>query len=136
MNYIEQIIHEKIINIHTAFVGKVISITGSAAQVKPLTYSKNMLGNLKEQSPVSAIFPQNVKTRRKKITYRISDYETETITVIVPAELEVGDIVYCGIAERDITSETMSGKIIEPTRHHDINDTVILAVLSTREEAE
>lgn len=129
MNFTEQIINEKIINLHTAFLGKVISINNKTARVVPLTYSKNISGVLKEQTPVSARIPQNIKVKRKDIMYRVSDNTSETTTVIVPDELVVGDIVFCGVSERDITSENIMGKTIEPTRHHDINDAVVLVVL-------
>ena len=129
MNFTEQLINEKIINLHTAFIGKVIGVNDNTARVVPLTYSKNIGGTLKEQTPVSARIPQNIKVKRKDITYRVSDNTSETTTVIVPDELVVGDIVFCGVSERDITSENIMGKTIEPTRHHDINDSVVLAVL-------
>jgi len=129
MNFTEQLINEKIINLHTAFIGKVIGINNNTARVVPLTYSKNISGTLKEQTPVSALIPQNVKVKHEDITYRFSENTSETTTVIVPDELVVGDIVFCGVSERDITSENITGKIIEPTRHHDINDAVVLAVL-------
>ena len=129
MNFTEQLINEKIINLHTAFIGKVIGVNDNTARIVPLTYSKNIGGTLKEQTPVSARIPQNIKVKRKDITYRVSDNTSETTTVIVPDELVVGDIVFCGVSERDITSENIIGKTIEPTRHHDINDSVVLAVL-------
>lgn len=129
MNFTEQLINEKIINLHTAFIGKVIGVNDNTARVVPLTYSKNISGVLKEQTPVSARIPQNIKVKRKDIMCRVSDNTSETTTVIVPDELVVGDIVFCGVSERDITSENIMGKTIEPTRHHDINDAVVLAVL-------
>ena len=51
------------------------------------------------------------------------------MTVIVPAAVTDGDIVYCGVSERDITAENLGGKTAKPTRPHDINDSVILAVI-------
>lgn len=128
MNFTEKLIDGKIINIHTAFIGKVITINGNIARVQPLTYSKNINGELKEQTPIAAHIPRNIKVKEEAITYRISDYNSKTTTVIVPDKLAVGDIVYCGVSERDISGENLGGKIAEPTRHHDINDSVILAV--------
>ena len=121
-------INSKIINIHTAFIGKVLSVNGSIARVQPLTYSENTSGDLKEQTPVAVYIPQNVKFKRETITYMKSQYDAATETVIVPDTVACGDIVYCGVSERDITAENLSGKIAKPTRHHDINDSVILAV--------
>lgn len=129
MNYTETLIEGKIVNIHTAFLGKVLAVNGSTARVQPLTYSKNTSGELKEQAPVTAYIPQNIKFKQETLTYMKSQYDSETITIIVPDTLVCGDIVFCGVSERDITRENLSGKIAEPTRRHDINDDVILVVM-------
>lgn len=122
-------IDSKILNIHTAFLGKVLSVNGSSARVQPLTMYKAVGGKAKQQSPVSAVVPSNIKYNTETITYRISDTETETKAVLVPSSLSVGDIVYVGICERDI-SHAKNGKIAEATnRHHNINDGVILCVV-------
>ena len=129
MNFNESFVNGKLINIHTAFIGKVLSVNGNTARVQPLTYSKNISGELKEQTPVAVYIPQNIKVKQETITYRTGQDSSKTITVIVPDAVTGGDIVYCGVSERDITAENLSGKIATPTRHHDINDSVILAVL-------
>lgn len=129
MNFSESFINGKIINIHTAFIGKVLAIDGNIARVQPLTYSKNASGTLKEQTPVAVYIPQNIKVKQETLTYMVSTYTSATKTIIVPDSIVAGDIVYCGVSERDITTENLSGKIAKPTRHHDINDSVILAVL-------
>lgn len=129
MNFNESFINGKLINIHTAFIGKVLTVNGNTARVQPLTYSKNISGELKEQTPVAVYIPQNIKVKQEAITYRTGQDSSKTITVIVPDTITGGDIVYCGVSERDITAENLSGKIAKPTRHHDINDSVILAVL-------
>lgn len=129
MNFNESLINGKLINIHTAFIGKVLTVNGNTARVQPLTYSKNISGELKEQTPVAVYIPQNIKVKQETITYRTGQDSSKAITVIAPDTITSGDIVYCGVSERDITAENLSGKIAKPTRHHDINDSVILAVL-------
>ena len=129
MNFSESFINGKIINIHTAFIGKVLAVDGNVARVQPLTYSKNISGELKEQTPVAVYIPQNIKAKQETITYMKSQYSTESKTILVPDTVACGDIVYCGVSERDINAENLSGKISKPTRHHDINDSVILAVM-------
>ena len=42
MNFNESFVNGKLINIHTAFIGKVLSVNGNTARVQPLTYSKNI----------------------------------------------------------------------------------------------
>lgn len=129
MNFVEMLIESKIVNIHTAFIGKVLSVNGNIARVQPLTYSKNVRGELKAQTPVAVCIPQNIKVKQETITYTTGQDSSKTMTVIVPAAVTDGDIVYCGVSERDITAENLGGKTAKPTRHHDINDSVILAVI-------
>ena len=69
MNFVEMLIESKIVNIHTAFIGKVLSVNGNIARVQPLTYSKNVRGELKAQTPVAVYIPQNIKVKQETITY-------------------------------------------------------------------
>lgn len=129
MNFVETLIESKIVNIHTAFIGKVLSVNGNIARIQPLTYSKNANGTLVKQATVAAYIPQNIKVKQETITYMKSQDSSESKTIIVPDIVTCGDIVYCGVSERDVTTENLGGKIAKPTRHHDINDSVILAVI-------
>ena len=129
MNFNESFINGKLINIHTAFIGRVIAVNENIARVQPLTYSKNASGELKEQTPVAVYIPQNIKVKQETITYMTGADSSETKTVIVPDSVTVGDVVYCGVSERYITTENLNGKIAKPTRNHDINDSIILAVI-------
>lgn len=129
MNFLNTLIRNAVINIHTAYIAKVISIDGSYAMVQPMTYTKDAAGKSIEQAPVSAFVPSNVKYIVKSITYKISETKTETTEILVPDDLKVGDIVYCGVCERDISS-AVKGKMAElPVRHHNMNDSVIIRVL-------
>ena len=78
---------------------------------------------------MAVYIPQNIKVKQETITYTTGQDSSKTMTVIVPAAVTDGDIVYCGVSERDITAENLVGKTAKPTRHHDINDSVILAVI-------
>lgn len=128
MTFFNKIVNNAVINIHTAYIAKVLSVDGTRAMVQPLTYAKNASGQTVEQAPVSAFIPSNVKYAVKNITYRVSD-TSETTAVLVPEELQEGDIVYCGVCERDISSAVTGVMADLPTRHHDMNDSVILKVL-------
>lgn len=121
----DRIINERIKNIRTAFIGKVVSINGSMAMVQPLI---KYGADIKETSLVSVVIPSNVKCKTKTITYMVTNVTSATMTVLVPDSLAVGDIVYVGICDRDITT-AKNGIMSEPTRQHDINDGVILRVL-------
>ncbi len=127
--YVNSRIDEKILGINTAYLAKVLSVNGDMARLQPLNIHRAMGGKAEQQSTTTAVIPPNVKLREKKITYRISDNESETTTVLVPDSLAVGDIVYVGVCDRDI-SNAKNGIIKEATqRHHDINDGVILRVV-------
>lgn len=129
MNFLHTLIRNAVINIHTAYIAKVISVDGSFAMVRPMTYTKNAEGDFIEQAPVCAFVPSNIKYTVKNITYRVSETKTETTEVLVPDDLKSGDLVYCGVCERDISS-AVKGELAElPVRHHNMNDSVIIKVL-------
>lgn len=129
MNFLNTLIRNAVINIHTAYLAKIISVDGSYAMVQPMTYTKDAAGNSIEQAPVSVFVPSNVKSIVKSITYKVSETKTETTEVLVPDDLKVGDLVYCGVCERDISS-AVKGEMAElPIRHHNMNDSVIIRVL-------
>lgn len=125
LSFFDNKINSRILDLHTAYLGRVERINGDKAIVKPLTKYKAYGGNSAEQSVAPAFIPSNIK------------YTTETITidgaektVLVPDDLSVGDIVFVGVCDRDITYARY-GEISEPKskRHHNINDGVILRVL-------
>ena len=55
-DWIEKIIDDKILNLHTAFLGIVIEVNFSSAMVQPLNSCK-MLGEFQTQKPIKAIIP-------------------------------------------------------------------------------
>ena len=62
MNFVEMLIESKIVNIHTAFIGKVLSVNGNIARVQPLTYSKIVRGELKAQDTSGRIYSAEYKS--------------------------------------------------------------------------
>ena len=129
-NFFQNMIEQRILSIHTAFLAKVISVDNDGATAQPLMSLKSSATG--EQTAVGYIrvtVPKNVKFKREDITYRISDTSSVTKTVIVPDDIAVGDIVYIGICERDITNAKTGGAELATMRAHDMNDGVILCVL-------
>ena len=107
-NFFQNMIEQRVLSIHTAFLAKVISVDNGYIRVT---------------------VPKNVKFKREDITYRISDTSSVTKTVIVPDDIAAGDIVYIGICERNITNAKTGGAELATMRTHDMNDGVILCVL-------
>lgn len=129
-NFFQNLIEQRVLSIHTAFLAKVISVDNDGATVQPLMSLKSSTTG--EQTAVGYVrvtVPENVKFKREDITYRISDTSSVTKTVIVPDDIAVGDIVYIGICERDITNAKTGGAELATMRAHDMNDGVILCVL-------
>lgn len=128
-NYFNNLIDQKILNIHTGYLAIVVSVQGNTARLQPLSMYKAAGGEAKKQSVVSVVVPDNIKYKTENITYRTSDTQSKTMTVLVPDSLAAGDIVFAGVCERDITY-AKDGIISQASnRHHNINDSVILRVL-------
>ena len=135
-------VEEKLLNLHTAFIGKIVAKNGDyKAKVQPLSLIKQY-----GKSPMKQAILTDVPILKN--VYHLELYETEIDggahsqysgngvhthgkhgghVRIVP--LKVGDIVFCMCAERDIT-ETKKGNLALPALgHHEIKDAVIVGVL-------
>ena len=129
-NFFKNIVEQRALAIHTAFLAKVISTSGSCATVSPLMSLKSSVtGEQIAAGYVSAVIPKNIKFRRETITYRVSDTSSETKTVLVPDDIAPDDIVYVGVCERDITNAVSGKPELATMRAHSLNDGVILCVL-------
>ena len=128
-DYVEKTINSKLLQVNTAYLGRVEAINGTTARVKPLTKHKAKGGAAQEQSSAPAMIPPNIKYKEEKITYLVNKDRSETKTILTPDNLDVGDIVFVGVCDRDIT-HAKNGVISEASnRHHNINDGVILRVV-------
>ena len=129
----DNMIEEKLLNLHTAYIGKVLSYSNGKATVQPLGVTKQYGKTAQTQSIVSNIpvieSAQN-KIGTKTITYAYDgagNTKTETILTLTP--LAKGDLVYCVCAERNIT-EAKNGKIATPqVGHHSRSDSVVVGIL-------
>lgn len=108
---INTLINNALMQTHTAFCGKVISVSGNLAKVQPLNMVKANGGNAQKQ----AVIP-NVPILQP--AYK----STETLK----NNIKAGDTVFCVCAERDIT-ETRKGIFALPARgRHNLSDAVIV----------
>lgn len=103
INAIEGMINNALMVTHTAFCGKVLSVSGKNAKVQPLNMVKAIGGNPKKQAAISDVpILEHVKDVKK------------------------GDTVFCMCAERDIT-ETKKGKFDLPVHgRHMLSSAVIV----------
>lgn len=136
---ITDIIEDKLMNLHTAYIGKVLSFDGTKATIQPLSMIKQY-GKTAEKQSVVANAPvlqgARYKIKTEMRTCGISttggvncSLQTEQREHLVLEPLSAGDIVFCVCAERDIT-EAKKGIIATPQiGHHSLSDTVVVGIL-------
>ena len=102
-NAIQGMINNALMQTHTAFCGKVISVDGNFASVQPLNMVKAIGGKAQKQAVIPKVpILQHV------------------------GYVEVGNTVFCVCAERDIT-ETRKGNFALPVQgRHMLSDAVIV----------
>lgn len=102
-NAIQGMINNALMQTHTAFCGKVISVDGSFAKVQPLNMVKAVGGKAQKQAVIPKV----------PILQHVTG-------------IAVGDTVFCMCAERDIT-ETRKGNFALPVQgRHMLSDAVIV----------
>lgn len=135
VKYIEDIIEEKLLYLHTAFLAKVLSTDGKIAKIQPLNMIKQYGEEAKKQAVIEDVpILQSVKKFKEIDCICVTgtaenSLDTEKRKHIKMIPVEVGDIVLCVCSERDIT-ETKKGTISLPVPgHHMIHDAIIAGVL-------
>lgn len=128
---IENTVEEKLLVLHTAYIGKVLNCSGNTADIQPLMMTKQYGQPAQKLSPVKnapVIQSAQNKIGTKEITYDSSG-TTKTETIITLTPLAEGDLVFCVCAERDI-SEAKNGQMsTPPIGHHSLSDTVVVGIL-------
>lgn len=134
MNYseiIKSMIDSKLLDLHTAFIGKVISVKSTTATVQPLGMIKQYGETAKRQAVLSNVPIAAYKIRTKKITYvsNATTNETQTEEVLKLEPISAGDIVICVCCDRDITDAKRGVNSIPALGHHALSNSVIVGVL-------
>lgn len=128
-NVIQGMINNALMQTHTAFCAKVISVSGNMAKVQPLNMVKAIGGKAQKQAVITNV-PILQPTYKVEVTYTDRAYQAtytdQKATVKYINDIKAGDTVYCVCAERDIT-DTRKGKFALPVRgRHMISDAVIV----------
>lgn len=150
LGVIEDMIEAKLMDLHTAFLAKIVSTNGSTATVQPL----NMYQQYGESAKKCAVIPNVPITKQARyrvhpttITYLTSASISTTTggegfltsakvntnsgssTVAGIASIAAGDVVFCLCSERNIT-EAKNGTVALPTLgRHTMSDCIIIGVL-------
>lgn len=130
---IQSMIEQALLQVHTGFFGKVISVNGQLATVQPLNMVKTVGGQAVQQAVIeSCPVMQNVKkVVKKQISTSVSgeDAHSHQAEIWDLQDIAPGDIVYCVCADRDI-SETRLGTVAAPVAgHHMLSSAVVVGVV-------
>ena len=146
---LDDMIEDKLLDMNTAYIAKVLSYSNGEATVQPLNMVKQYGKSAIKPSVVSnipVVVSARYKMRSDEISF-ISDVTAETtkegayitsvslnveqskMQVVAPVELKAGDLVFCVCADRDIT-EARRGKMSTPQiGHHSLSDSVVVGIL-------
>lgn len=132
MKFFDDMIENKLLNLHTAYLAKVLSYSNGKARIQPLNMIKSYGNSAQKQSPLSDVPVINSarnKLSSKTITYMNENNEPVSTQIAQLSRLSVGDIVICVCAERDI-SGAKRGEITTPQiGHHNMSDSIIVGIL-------
>ncbi len=123
---INNMINQRLMDTHTSYLGKIVSVNLNLMNIQPLSMYK-VYG---EKAKTASVIKNIPVLCPYKYVYKV-DEETDEVIEIVQQELEEGDTVYCSVCERDIT-EAKKGNIAATStgRHHNLSDSIVIIGLS------
>lgn len=152
---LDEMIESKLLNLHTAYLARVISVSGNTAKIQPLGNVKAYGENAQSQSPLSSVpiiwsarnkmsvnsetvlsdVSLNLKIEKAEET-NVTDVSGDltktpkTISTVQITPITAGDIVICVCCERDISS-AKSGNNGTPAANsrHSMSNSIIVGVL-------
>lgn len=104
--YFDSFIENKLLSLHTAYLAKVLSVSGKTAKIQPLGLTQEIGEKAMKQSVLSAVpFTKQVENLAK------------------------GDIAVVICCERNITEAKKGKNVLPPSGHHNMSDSIIIGVL-------
>lgn len=119
LKFFDDMINKKLLDLHTAFLAKILSVSGNQAKIQPLGLTKEIGGTARPYAPVSSVpFTRNSR-------YKLS----ADGGVLTASAVTNGDIVICVCCDRDITEAKCGKNVLPPVGHHNMSDCIIIGVL-------
>lgn len=119
LKFIESIVEKEMLDLHTAFLARVLSLSGNQAKIQPMGLTKEVGGTAKAYAPISSV----LVTKQSQNKVFVENGE------IMVSPLKAGDIVICVCCDRDITEAKCGKNVLPPVGHHNMSDCVIVGVL-------
>lgn len=124
--YMDEMMESKLSGMHTAYLAKVLSISGRTAKIQPLGLYKDSSGATHKQSVLTAV-PISKQVRTTDPTVICNGVEA-TCKCWQP-KLEVGDIVVCICCEQNISEAKRGVNALPPAGRFNMSDSIIIGVL-------
>ena len=123
---VNNIVNQQLLDTHTNFIGKIVSMELNVAKIQPLMMYK-VYGQTAQTTAVLTDVPVLYPY---KSVWQV-EAETGELIGIVQKEISAGDSVLCCVCERDIT-EAKKGNLATPSlaRRHNLSDSVVIMGLS------
>jgi len=145
----DNLVEEKLLNLHTAFIGQVVSVQSpSMCSVKPLDKIKAYGKSAKAQAVITKVpvlnHVRHYTLVKQSLSVTVQDTYTGGGSATVapnphPSEdnighlkvesIKAGDLVLCVCAERDISSSSKGVSTTPPVGHHQIGNAVVVGLL-------
>lgn len=119
LKYFENMIEKQMLDLHTAFLAKILNVNGSTAKIQPLGLTREIGGDQKKHAVISGVPIMNQAKYKLSIIDGILNAQTIT----------VGDVAVCVCCDRDITEAVKGINALPPPGHHTMSDCVIVGVL-------
>mgnify|MGYP004688774769 CR=1 FL=1 len=127
---VNSLVDEQMMNLSTAFIGKVISfnIENRTATVQPLTKTKAFGKKAKDQAVLSNIPVLN--NAQYKLTFRYISCEGFAGGFFAEREyMKAGDLCVCVVSDRDITEARKGNSAVPARGHHEIRNAMVIGCL-------
>lgn len=117
---LDDLVEEKLLNLHTAFIAKVVSVQNeNLCTVQPLDKIKAYGQKAKAQAVIT----------RVPILHHVRHYDVSGGRIINVEPIKAGDIVFCVCAERDISSAVKGTSTTPPVGHHQSKDAIVVGLI-------
>lgn len=115
LNAIDGLVEEKLLNLHTAGLATIVSISGNTADIQPLSLTKHIGGVPQKQAVLDNV--------------PILEHVIYVANQVGQTKLAVGQVVMFVCCDREI-SQSKKGKLNLPTSgHHELGNAIIIGRL-------
>ena len=126
LKFFDDYVENKLLSLHTAYLAKVISVSGNTAKIQPLGLTKEIGEKATKQSVLTSVPIMQTVKKFKTQSISVGDH---TWNGYQPFPIEAGDIAVCICCERNITEAKKGRNVCPPVGHHKMSDSIIIGIL-------